>query len=135
MTRLLEDFLGVGDTDNASLARIKEANNGTYLTGAFDLNPDGLQTVQSGVNFALVDPEHFLKGYTAMRLLIEHAMHGTAIPQGWWNTDAVLVTRSNVAQIIARQQTLDTKGTYFKPTFDQQFADPQAYIKSLDQAK
>lgn len=128
-------FLGVGDTDNASLARIKQANNATYLTGAFDLNPDGLQAVQNGVNFGLVDPEHFLKGYTAMRLLIEHAMHGKAIPQGWWNTGAVLVTRSNVAQIIARQQTLDTKGTYFKPTFDQQFADPQAYIKPMDQAK
>jgi len=128
-------FLGVGDTDNASLAKIKQANNGTYLTGAFDLNPDGLQAVKNGVNFALVDPEHFLKGYVAMRLLIEHAMHGTTIPKGWWNPGAVLVTRSNVQAIIDRQATLDTKGTYYKPTFDQQFADPAAYIKPLDQAK
>lgn len=128
-------FLGVGDTDNTSLARIKQANNGAYLTGAFDLDPTGLQAVQNGVNFGLVDPEHFLKGYVAMRLLIEHALHGTAIPQGWWNPGAVLVTRSNVQAIIARQQTLDTKGTYYKPTFDQQFADPSAYIKPLDQAK
>lgn len=128
-------FLGVGDTDNASLAKIKQTNNGTYLTGAFDLNPDGLEAVKNGVNFALVDPEHFLKGYVAMRLLIEHAMHGTAIPKGWWNPGAVLVTRSNAQAIIDRQASLDTKGTYYKPTFDMQFADPSAYIKPMDQAK
>src|SRR5258707_1820894 len=29
-------YLGVGDTDNASLARIRQAQKGTYLTAAFD---------------------------------------------------------------------------------------------------
>ena len=36
-------YLGVGDADNASLARLKQAQNGKYLTAAFDLNPTGLQ--------------------------------------------------------------------------------------------
>jgi len=99
-------YLGVGDPDNSSLARIKEANKGTYLTGAFDLDPAALQAVASGTNFALVDPQHFLKGYVAMKLLIEHALHGTAIPTGWWNTGALLVTQSNVQSIISRQVNL-----------------------------
>jgi ribose transport system substrate-binding protein len=128
-------YLGVGDADNASLARIKQANHGTYLTAAFDLNPVGLQAVQNGVNFALVDPEHFLKGYVAMRLLIEHALHGTAIPGGWWNPGAQLVTPSNVQEIIARQVSLETKGQYYQPIIAREFADQAAYIKPLDQAK
>lgn len=128
-------YLGVGDADNASLARIRQAQNGKYLTAAFDLNPTGLQAVQNGVNFALVDPEHFLKGYVAMRLLIEHALHGTAIPNGWWNPGAQLVTQANVAAIIARQATLATKGTYYQPIIDKEFANPSAQIKPYDQAK
>lgn len=128
-------YLGVGDTDNISLARIKQAQKATYLTGAFDLDPVGLQAVKSGTNFALVDPEHFMKGYVAMRLIIEHALHGTAIPKGWWNPGALLVTPSNVQTIIDRQATLATKGAYYKPIIDQEFSDPSAYIKPYDQAK
>lgn len=128
-------YLGVGDADNASLARLKQAQNGKYLTAAFDLNPTGLQAVQNGVNYALVDPEHFLKGYVAMRLLIEHALSGTAIPKGWWNPGAQLVTQANVASIIARQVSLATKGAYYQPIIDKEFADPTAQIKPYDQAK
>lgn len=128
-------YLGVGDADNASLARIKQAQRGTYLTAAFDLNPTGLQAVQNGVNFALVDPEHFLKGYVAMRLLIERALRGTAIPKGWWNPGAQLVTQANVQAIIARQATLETKGAYYRPIIDKEFANPSAQIKPYDQAK
>lgn len=128
-------YLGVGDADNASLARLKQAQKGNYLTAAFDLNPTGLQAVQNGVNYALVDPEHFLKGYVAMRLLIEHALRGTAIPKGWWNPGAQLVVQSNVQSIIDRQATLETKGAYYQPIIDKEFANPTAQIKPYDQAK
>lgn len=126
--------LGVGDPDNASLAQIKQNSHGTYLTGAFDLNDAGLQAVANGTNFALVDPEHFLKGYVAMRLLIEHALYGTTIPQGWWNTGAQLITQSNVQDIIARQVSLDAKGRFYQPIIDQEFANSAALIKPIDQA-
>lgn len=127
-------YLGVGDTDNASLARIRQAQNGKYLTAAFDLNPTGLQAVKDGVNFALVDPEHFLKGYVAMRLLIEHALHGTAIPKGWWNPGSQLVTQANVQSIIDRQATLATKGAYYTPIINKEFADPTAQIQPYSAA-
>lgn len=126
--------LGVGDADNASLAQIKQNQHGTYLTGAFDLDPTALQAIVNGTNFALVDPEHFLKGYVAMRLLIEHALSGKAIPAGWWNPGALLVTQSNVHQIIKRQESLDSKGQFYQPIIDQEFADPAAQIRPLAQA-
>ncbi len=128
-------YLGVGDTDNTSLARLKQAQNGKYLTGAFDLDQTGLQAVQNGVRFGLVDPEHFLKGYVAMRLLIEHALRGTAIPKGWWNPGAQIVNQANVQSIISRQASLATKGTYYQPIIDKEFADPAAQIKPYNQAK
>ena len=127
--------LGVGDADNASLAQIKQADHSTYLTGAFDLNEAGLQAVANGTNFALVDPEHFLKGYVGMRLLIEHALYGSAIPVGWWNTGSLLVTQNNVQNIISRQVSLATKGRFYQPIIDQEFANPAANIRPLDQAK
>jgi ABC-type sugar transport system substrate-binding protein len=126
--------LGVGDADNASLAQIKQEKHGTYLSGAFDLDPTALQAIANGTNFALVDPEHFLKGYVAMRLLIERALYGHAIPQGWWNPGALVVTPSNVQQIIRRQMSLSAKGRFYQPLIDQQFANPAAQIKRLDQA-
>ncbi|HEY1389323.1 MAG TPA: sugar ABC transporter substrate-binding protein [Ktedonobacterales bacterium] len=128
-------YLGVGDQDSVSLAKIKTANNGKYLTGAFDLNDATIQAVKDGVNFGLLDPYHFMKGYVAMRLLIEHALNGTAIPEGWWNTGHLMVDQTNVDQIIARQASLDAKGAYYKPIIDQQFSNPSAYIKPMDQAK
>lgn len=128
-------YLGVGNTDNASLARIKQAQHGTYLTAAFDLDPVGLQAVKNGVNYALVDPEHFLKGYIAMRLLIEHALHGTAIPKGWWNPGSQLVTQANVQTIIDRQATLASKGAYFMPLINKEFANPAAQIQPYSSAR
>ncbi len=127
--------LGVGDPDNSSLAQIKQNGHGTYLTGAFDLDPTALEAIANGTNFALVDPEHFLKGYVAMRLLIEHALYGDAIPQGWWNPGALLVTQSNVQQIITRQESLAAKGQFYLPIINSEFADPAAQIKPLSQAK
>ncbi|MCU1619743.1 MAG: sugar transporter substrate-binding protein [Modestobacter sp.] len=126
-------FLGTGDPDNASLARINRSVNGQYLTGAFDLNQAGLQAVQDGTNFALVDPQHFLKGYVAARLLIEHAMQGTELPQGWWVSPSELVTKDNVQEIMDRQQSSDTKLAWYRDVIDQEFANPP--VKSLDQAK
>jgi ABC-type sugar transport system substrate-binding protein len=127
--------LGVGDGDNASLASIKQNDHSTYLSAAFDLDEAGLQAVANGTNFALVDPEHFLKGYVAMRLLIEHALHGTPIPQGWWNPGAQLVTQSNVQEIITRQESLEARASYYQPIIDKEFANPTAMIKPIDQAK
>jgi ABC-type sugar transport system substrate-binding protein len=127
--------LGAGDADGVSLAQIKQTSHSTYLSAAFDLNEAALQSVANGTNFALVDPEHFLKGYVAMRLLIEHALQGTAIPQGWWNPGALLVTQTNVQDIITRQTSFDAKAQFYQPIIDKEFANPAAQIAPLSQAK
>jgi ribose transport system substrate-binding protein len=125
-------FMDAGDAANASLARINRDAGNKYLTGAFDLNQAGLQAVKDGVNFACADPEHFLKGYLATRLLIENALGKNKLPDGWWVSTAQLVTKANVDEIIARQASRQTRLDWYRPLIDEQMKNPP--IKPLDQA-
>lgn len=125
-------FLDAGDAANASLAKINREAGGKYLTGAFDLNQAGLQAVKDGINFACVDPEHFLKGYLATRLLIENALGKRDLPKGWWVNPAQLVTKDNVDEIMQRQQSQQNKLDWYRKTIDEQLKTPP--LKSLDQA-
>jgi ribose transport system substrate-binding protein len=128
-------LIATGDPDNASLARINRANDGRYLTGAFDLNQAGLKAVADGVNVAVLDPQHFLKGYIATRLLIERATKGRELPKGWWPSTHELVTKENVLKIVERQKSSATKLAYYRSTIDEQFADPSKLVRPLSEAK
>jgi ribose transport system substrate-binding protein len=125
-------FMDSGDAANASLAKINRDNGSKYLTAAFDLNESGLQAVKDGTNFAAADPEHFLKGYLATRLLIENALGQKDLFQGWWVSTAELVTQKNVDEIITRQASSEAKLAWYKDKIDEQIANPP--IKSLDEA-
>jgi ABC-type sugar transport system substrate-binding protein len=117
-------FLDSGDAANASLARINRDNGNKYLTGAFDLNESGLQAVKDGVNFACADPEHFLKGYLATRLLIENALGKKDLFTGWWVSTASLVTQQNVDEIVTRQKSSEAKLAWYKDRIDEQLKNP-----------
>lgn len=125
-------FMDAGDAANASLAKINRAAGNKYLTGAFDLNAAGLQAVKDGVNFACVDPEHFLKGYLATRILIDNALGKKAMFKGWWVNPAELVTKTNVDEIVTRQASTDAKLAWFKSKIDEAMANPP--IKQLSEA-
>jgi ribose transport system substrate-binding protein len=96
-------FMDAGDAALASLARINRDHNNKYLTGAFDLNDAGLAAIKDGTNFATVDPEHFLKGYLAVRALILKAEGKEDLFTGWWVSPVSLVTKDTVDAVIARQ--------------------------------
>jgi ABC-type sugar transport system substrate-binding protein len=125
-------FLDAGDSALASLARINREAGGQYLTGAFDLNEAGLEAVADGTNFASVDPQHFLKGYLATRVLIEAAMGEREVFEGWWVSTQELVTQENVAEIQARQESNDTKLEYYRDLADEQLENPP--LRELDEA-
>ena len=125
-------FLDSGDAALASLARINRDKGGSLLTGAFDLNESGLQAIADGVNIGTVDPQHFLKGYLATRLLIESALGEREIPEGWWVSPAELVTEENVAEVQARQESSDAKLEYYADIIEQQLASPP--VQDLEEA-
>lgn len=127
-------FLGTGDQDSYNLAKIKQENNGTYLTAGFDLNAATLRAVQDGTNFATLSPEHFMKGAVAIRMLAEAATQGKKLPEGWIDSGALLVIKDNVDEIIARQESDTAKDKWFGPKLDEFFADLDSHLRPLKEA-
>ncbi|GAA3885795.1 hypothetical protein GCM10022243_58270 [Saccharothrix violaceirubra] len=126
-------YLGVGAQDAVSLALIQKNTGRKFLAGSCDPDSSALQAVKDGYVFALASPEHWLKGYVALRLLADHA-RGKELPKGWWNTGQLVITSENVDQIIARQQNEDTRKSAFKTEVDKQLADPSKYIRPIGEA-
>lgn len=127
-------FLGVGGQDGVSLPLIKQQTGREFLAGSADIPPEALQAVKKGQLFALSSPEHWLKGYVAMRLLIESKRTGKPAPTGWWNPGTLIVNKDNVDEIIKRQTDEASRTAYFKSVVDKQFADPNTYLKPIGQA-
>jgi ribose transport system substrate-binding protein len=117
-------FIGVGGPDGISLPLIKAKTHAKWLAGSADIPPQALQGVKDGSLFALSSPEHFMKGYIAIHEIIEHDRKCTPIPSGWWNSGTLLIDKSNVDAVLARQQSESAKLDYFKPVIAQQLANP-----------
>jgi ABC-type sugar transport system substrate-binding protein len=128
-------FLGVGDADSYSLARLKKEVSGSFLTAGFDLDAKTLEAVKDGTNFVTISPEHYLKGYIAMRLLGEAVKNGTKLPTGWFDEPGLVVDARNVDQIIKRQRSDAERRAYYKPVIAGIFADTGKYLKAMSEAR
>lgn len=119
-------LMDAGDAALASLARINRENGGKYLTGAFDLNDAGLAAIEAGYNFGAADPQHFLKGYIATRMLIEDALGTQELRDGWLVTPTALVTQENVSAVVKRQAGSNAeKLAFYKPLLESLYANPE----------
>lgn len=127
-------YLGVGAQDAVSLALIQKNTGRKFLVGSCDPDSSALQAVKDGYVFALASPEHWLKGYIALRLLAEHAKTGKPLPTGWWNTGSLVVNPANIAQIIARQKDEPSRHAAFRAQADKQLASPGTYLQPMSQA-
>lgn len=127
-------YMGPADIDGVSLAKVEEKTGKKLLAGACDLDPTAIQAVKDGKLFALASPEHWLKGYVATALLAERAQSGKALPEGWFNTGALIVNADNVDDIAARQATPDSRAKWFAETAKKEVADPSSYLKPISEA-
>jgi ABC-type sugar transport system substrate-binding protein len=125
-------FIGVGGQDGVSLPLIKKQTGLTFLAGSADLPPEAVAAVKSGAIFALSSPEHWMKGYIAMHLLIKSKRECTPLPEGWWNSGNLLVDKSNVDGILARQVSPESRTAYFQAEIAKQLATPP--LKPLAEA-
>jgi len=125
-------FVGVGGQDGVSLPLIKKQTGRTFLAGSADLPPEAVAAVQSGSIFALSSPEHWMKGYIALHLLIQSKRTCTPLPEGWWNSGNLLVDKSNVDSIAKRQASPESRTAYFQPEIAKQLANPP--LKPLSEA-
>lgn len=128
-------FLGTGDADSYNLAKAKQTNGGSYLSAAFDLDAKALQAVKDGTNFAVMSPEHYFKGYVAIRLLAEAAKAGKPLPEGWIDPGHLLVTEANIDEITARQSSEQSKRDWLKPKAEAYFAEIESKLRPIAEAK
>jgi ABC-type sugar transport system substrate-binding protein len=127
-------YVAPSDLDAVSLAQIQRETGRRLLVGACDLEQAALQGIRDGLVYTLVSPEHWLKGYIAVRVLAQHAQSGKALPQGWWNPGALLVSQSNVDEVLARQQDEASRSLWFRPRLEKQFSDQSHYVKPMSAA-
>jgi ribose transport system substrate-binding protein len=127
-------YLAPGDLDAVSLAQVERQTGRRLLVGGCDLEAAALQAVKEGLVYALASPEHWLKGYIAVRLLIQHAQLGKSLPQGWWNPGALVVDQSDVDTVIARQKDEASRTRWFMPAVSRQFANQGKYVLPLSAA-
>jgi ribose transport system substrate-binding protein len=122
-------YVGPGSQAAVSLTRIqKQKGQKKLLVGADDLDPVALEGVKEGYVEALVSPEHWLKGYLAVRLMAEAAQSGKPLPEGLWNPGARIVNSKNIDEILARQKSPESRAAFFKPIVDQQMANQGKYL-------
>jgi ABC-type sugar transport system substrate-binding protein len=127
-------YLAPSDLDAATLAQIERQTGRHLLVGGCDLEAPALQAIKDGLVYALASPEHWLKGYIAVRLLAQQAQLGKNLPVGWWNPGALIIDQSNADSIIARQKDEASRASWFMPVVNKQFANQVQYVRPLSAA-
>ena len=98
-------YVGPGTQAAVSLSRIQRKPRAKkLLVGACDLDQVALEGVKDGYVEALISPEHWLKGYLAVKLMADAKQSGKPLPEGMWNSGALTVNDDNIDEIIARQK-------------------------------
>lgn len=128
-------FLGTGDIDAVNLASVRAGTQGTWLAAGFSLDPLALRGVKDGHLLASTSAEHFVKGAVAGWLLAEHAKDARQLPEGWFATPGLVVTSSNVDEIISRQASEASKLAWSRPQIDTLTANLDGYMRPLDQIR
>ncbi|PXX71441.1 monosaccharide ABC transporter substrate-binding protein (CUT2 family) [Nocardia tenerifensis] len=128
-------YLGAGASDAVSLALIQKNTGRRLLVGSCDPDSQALAAVKDGYAAALASPEHWLKGYIAIRLLAEHARTGKPLTEGWWNPGGLIINAANIDEIIARQQNDQSRRQWFADAAARQLAAPADYLRPLSEAK
>ena len=123
-------FLGTGAADAWNLATVHRQTHGTWLGGAYDLDPRSLAGVKSG-DLLLISPEHFLKGAIAGQLQASHAKTGAPLPKGWIYTPGMAITPANVDAVIARQKSQAAKQAWFAPKLNAILTHLSDYVRPM----
>src|SRR4051794_30658073 len=122
-------YVGPGSQAAVSLTRIQKRDKGKkYVVGACDLDPVALEGVRDGYVTALISPEHWLKGYLAVKLMADAKQKGKDLPEGVWNSGALTVDKDNIDEIITRQKDAQSRKDYFNDKVQQQLDNPDQHL-------
>jgi len=121
--------------DERSLVYHRQGRIGTY---AIFWNHEAMQ---AGSVHALADDDWIFPSYRESAIGLLRGIPAATVlswwrghPSGWWNPGALVVNRSNVADIIARQHDEASRARWFKAVVNEQFAQQSEYVKPLSAA-
>ncbi len=123
-------YVGPGSQAAVSLSRIQKRTGQKLLVGACDLDKVAMQGVKDGLVKALISPEHWLKGYLAIKLMADAKLEDKPLPEGVWNSGALEVNADNIDEILTRQESAETRSEYFKEEVDKQLSSPDDYLSA-----
>ena len=123
-------YVGPGSQAAVSLTRIQRKSGQKLLVGACDLDQVAMQGVKDGYVKALISPEHWLKGYLAIKLLADAKLDGKDLPEGVWNSGALTVNKDNIDEILTRQKDAQSRQDYFKDEVSKQLSNPDQYLSA-----
>jgi ribose transport system substrate-binding protein len=121
-------YVGPGSQAAVSLSRIQRKTGQHLLVGACDLDKVAMQGVKDGLVQALISPEHWLKGYLAIKLMADAKQQDKALPEGMWNSGALEVNKDNIDEILTRQESPQSRSDYFKDEVSKQLSNPDQYL-------
>ncbi len=125
--------IGACDQDGPSIYKVKKEQGYDFAAGALETSPETLTGVEDGTLLATSAVNWYLQGYTVARLLTEGA-RGDALPEGFVDIGATLITSDNVAEIIKRDSSPEETAAWYAPKIEELFADLDANTYPLEEA-
>lgn len=124
--------IGITAVDLPNLAKIKTQTKGDYEIASFDLTPESLKAVSDGVAIGTIGQSPYLQGYVPVRLLIDSQTKGLKIPlNSWIDPGTEVVDKTNVAEVIAREDSPEQTKAFYAPKVDAVFGDLAGSAKPL----
>src|SRR4051794_31186314 len=125
-------YVGPGSQAAVSLTRIQRKPGAKkLLVGACDLDQVAMEGVRDGYVEALISPEHWVKGYLAVKLMADSAQNGKPLPEGLWNSGALTVNKDNIDDILTRQKDAAARAAYFKDEVAKQLGSPDQDLSAM----
>lgn len=123
--------LGSCNQDGDSMIKAKQLTNGKFAIGTSDTSPGVLAGISNGTVAVCLAQNWYLMGYTTIRLLTEAARKETVPPAGWVNTGSTVITKANVADLVAREASPAGQAAFYKPLVAKLWSDLGAATKPL----
>ncbi len=127
-------FAGNCAFDGPNLAKLKDSSGGEWGIATFDLEPETLEGIQSGVVTVALGSNPWLNAYLATKHAHDSLLSGEPVTQGQVDPGPELVTPDNVTEFLERENDSELKHQFHLDLIEQQFSDINALVGPFEAA-
>jgi simple sugar transport system substrate-binding protein len=123
--------VGLCSLDIPNLAKLKARTKASWMIVGYDLNPDTLDSIKTGVTQFTLGQHPYLQGYLPVLALAKALKEKKALPQGWVNVGTEVVTKENVESLYARETDHAAETKWYADYIGKNFTDVSTMGKPL----